>query len=176
MDQLNDCKFYTIQLQSKIINSSKSNQTLTLLLWSFGLRTWYGWMKRILLLHLLHKSWWTILSCTQPYVKAKVESVEFVNGPQFDLDDWIEFETGTEKCLASIQGNNGVPLSYLLKDNRRRPTITVASNRDDESHFCKIIYINYTVWTYISYNTVNFSIRTSHNWRKSIGLCRRVDW
>ena len=26
-------------------------------------------------------------------------------GPQFDPDDWIEFEAGTEECLASIQGN-----------------------------------------------------------------------
>ena len=67
-------------------------------------------MNRILLLRLLHKSWWTISSCMQPTlkakvesaVKAKVESVEFVNGPQFDPDEWIGFETGTEKCLASI--------------------------------------------------------------------------
>ena len=73
------------------------------------------------------------------YVKAKVESVECVNGPQFDSDDLIEFETGTEECLVSIQG------SYLLRDKRRRPTITVASNCNGESHFCKIIYINYTV-------------------------------
>ena len=35
------------------------------------------------------------------------------------LDDWIGIKTGTEECLASIQGNNGVPLSYLLRDNRQ---------------------------------------------------------
>ena len=31
-----------------------------------------------------------------------------INGPQFDPDDWIEFEAGTEECLASIQGNTRV--------------------------------------------------------------------
>ena len=62
------------------------------------------------------------------YVKAKVEYVEFVNGPQFDQDHLVEFETGTEEYLASIQGNNGVPLSYLLRDDNCRPTLTVASN------------------------------------------------
>ena len=38
-------------------------------------------------------------------VKEKFESVEFVYGPQFDPDLWVEFATGTEKYLASIQGN-----------------------------------------------------------------------
>ena len=32
------------------------------------------------------------------------------NGPKFDPDDWIEFEAGTEECLASIQGNTRVLL------------------------------------------------------------------
>ena len=64
------------------------------------------------------------------YVKAKVESVEFVNGPQFDPDTWVDFETGTGECLSVIQGHNGVPISYLLRDNTRRPVLTVASDRD----------------------------------------------
>ena len=36
--------------------------------------------------------------------------MKMTNDPQFDPDDWIEFETGTKECLASIQGNTGVPL------------------------------------------------------------------
>ena len=64
------------------------------------------------------------------YVKAKVESVEFVNDPQIDPDHWVEFETGTEECLVSIQCNNGVPLSYLPRDNNCRPTLTVASDHN----------------------------------------------
>ena len=63
------------------------------------------------------------------YTKAKDCNIEFVNGPQFDKEDWIGFETGTFECLASIQGNNGVPLSYLLRDNQLRPALTVSSLR-----------------------------------------------
>ena len=36
------------------------------------------------------------------YVKAKIKTVEFINGLQFDPDDWIGFETGTVECFASI--------------------------------------------------------------------------
>ena len=53
------------------------------------------------------------------YVKAKVESVEFVNGSQFDPDTWVDFETGTGECLFVIQGYFGVPISYLLRDDTR---------------------------------------------------------
>ena len=51
------------------------------------------------------------------YVKAKVESIEFVNGPQFDPDIWVDSEIGTVECLCAIQGHNGVPLSYLFRDD-----------------------------------------------------------
>ena len=64
------------------------------------------------------------------FVKAKVSSIEFVNGPQFDPNDWVVFETGTEECLSVIQSHNGVPLSYLLRDDTCRPTLTVLSDRD----------------------------------------------
>ena len=59
------------------------------------------------------------------FVKAKVASVEFVNGPQFDPSDWVVFETGTGECLSVIQSHNGVPLSYLLRDDTRRLILTV---------------------------------------------------
>ena len=36
------------------------------------------------------------------FVKAKVASVEFVNGPQFDPSDWVVFEIGTGECLSVI--------------------------------------------------------------------------
>ena len=64
------------------------------------------------------------------FVKAKVASVEFVNGPQFDIENWVVFETGTEECLSDIQSHNGVPLSYLLRDNTHRPALTILSDRD----------------------------------------------
>ena len=64
------------------------------------------------------------------FVRAKDASVEFVNGPQFNPDEWVVFETGTEECLSVIQSHNGVPLSYLLRDDTRRPVLTVATDRD----------------------------------------------
>ena len=64
------------------------------------------------------------------FVKEKVASVEFVNGPQFDSSDWVVFETGTAECLSVIQSHNGVPLSYLLRDDTRCPILTVVSDRD----------------------------------------------
>ena len=45
-------------------------------------------------------------------------------GPIFDEDDWEGFETVTTSCLNSVQGRGGVPLSYILRDNSLRPTIT----------------------------------------------------
>ena len=189
MDQPNDCQFYIIQLQSKIINSFKSNQTLNLQPWQTeqqsipsslsvasallhngisnlfteGLDSWIAfilidyddflsiannafrhiapfslgvlkqkrlaalkfWIEDMIRMNEPHTTAaftsQVMLDCIElyaAYVKAKVESVEFFNGPQFDPDDWIGFETGTGEWLASIQGNNGVPLSYLLRDNR----------------------------------------------------------
>ena len=97
------------------------------------------------------------------YVKAKVESVEFVNGPQFDPDHWVEFETGTEECLTSIQGNNGVPLSYLLRDNRCQLTITVASDRNIKIFWHAPLtgtdfnQDNKRVWTYMAQRCINTS-------------------
>ena len=51
------------------------------------------------------------------FVRAKDSSIKFVNGPQFDANDWVVFKTGTEECLSVIQSHNGVPLSYLLRDD-----------------------------------------------------------
>ena len=88
------------------------------------------------------------------YVKAKVESVEFVYGPQFDPDIWIDFITGTVECLASIQGHNGVPLSYLLRDDNHRPVLTVASDRNTKIFWhapltgTDFTHDNRRVWTY----------------------------
>ena len=45
------------------------------------------------------------------FIGAKDSSIEFVNGPQFDANDCVVFETGTEECLSVIQSHNGVPLS-----------------------------------------------------------------
>ena len=90
------------------------------------------------------------------YVKAKVKSVEFVNGPQFDPDTWVDFETGTVECLSSIQGHNGVPLSYLLRDDNRRPVLTVASGRDIKIFWhapltgTDFTHDNKRVWTYMA--------------------------
>ena len=51
------------------------------------------------------------------FVKAKASSVEFVNETQFDTENWVVFETGTEECIFDIQSHNEVPLSYLLRDD-----------------------------------------------------------
>ena len=64
------------------------------------------------------------------FVKAKVASVEFVNGPQFDTENWVVFETGTEEYLSDIQSHNGVPLSYLLRDDTHCPILTILSDCD----------------------------------------------
>ena len=64
------------------------------------------------------------------FVKAKVSSVEFFNGPYFDPENWVVFETGTKKCLSDIQSHNGVPLFYLLRDDTRCPVLTFLSDRD----------------------------------------------
>ena len=64
------------------------------------------------------------------FVKAKVASVEFVNGPQCNPDNWVVFETGIKEGLSVIQSHNGVPLSYLLRDDTCRPILTVLSDRD----------------------------------------------
>ena len=97
------------------------------------------------------------------YVKAKVETVEFVNGPQFDQDNWIGFETGTVECLASIQGNKGVSLSYLLRDNRLCPTFIVASNYETKIFQNALLtgtdfnHDNKRVWTYMAQRCINTS-------------------
>ena len=99
------------------------------------------------------------------YIKAKVDSVEFVNGPQFHPDQWIEFETGTEEYLASIQGNNGVPLSYLLRDNRRWW----------ESCLQNHLYKLYGIKIYrMSQSTPVICLPV--NIRKNVSYAMRVDW
>ena len=67
------------------------------------------------------------------YVKTKVEPVGFVNVLQLDPDTWVDFETETFECLSSIQGHNGVPLSYLLRDDNCRSVLTVASDCDTKT-------------------------------------------
>ena len=94
------------------------------------------------------------------YVKAKVESIEFVNGPQLDPDTWVDFETGTVECLASIQGHNGVPLSYLLRDGNRQPALTVASDRDTKIFWhapltgIALNHDNKRIWTYMAQHCI----------------------
>ena len=90
------------------------------------------------------------------FVKAKVSSIEFVNGPQFDPNDWVVFETGTEECLSMIQSHNGVPLSYLLRDDTRCPILTVVSDRDTKIFWhapftgTAFTHDNKRVWTYLA--------------------------
>ena len=90
------------------------------------------------------------------FVRAKDSSIEFVNGPQFDANDWVVFETGTEECLSVIQSHNGVPLSYLLRDDTRRPTLTVTSDRDTKIFWhapltgTAFIHDNKRTWTYLA--------------------------
>ena len=90
------------------------------------------------------------------FVRAKDASVEFVNGPQFNPDEWVVFETGTEECLSVIQSHNGVPLSYLLRDDNRRPVLTVASDRDTKIFWhapltgTAFIHDNKRTWTYLA--------------------------
>ena len=61
------------------------------------------------------------------FVAAQDENAEFVNGPQLDKDDWVNFETETYECLTLLQSSGGVKLSYILRDELLRPTVTVNS-------------------------------------------------
>ena len=97
------------------------------------------------------------------YFKEKVESVEFVDVPQFDPNTWVDFETGTGECLSVIQGHNGVPISYLLRDNTRRPVITVASDRDTKIFWHTLLtgadfnHDNKRVWTSLAQRCIKTS-------------------
>ena len=46
------------------------------------------------------------------FVANKVENAKYVNGPQLDKDDWVNFEIGRYECLTSLQSSGGVKLSY----------------------------------------------------------------
>ena len=89
------------------------------------------------------------------FVKTKVSSVEFVNGPQFDTENWVVFETGTEECLFDIQSHNGVPLSYLLSDNSCCPILTIFFDCDTKLFWhapltgTAFTHDNKRVWTYL---------------------------
>ena len=60
--------------------------------------------------HMVEKLLWIIEVKRVDFTAEVSIKLKTTNGPHFDPDDWIEFETGTEECLASIQGNTEVPL------------------------------------------------------------------
>ena len=60
--------------------------------------------------HMVEKLLWIIEVKRVDHAAGVPITLKTTNGPRFDPDDWIEFEAGTEECLASIQGNTRVPL------------------------------------------------------------------
>ena len=115
------------------------------------------------------------------YAKTKDDNVEFVNGPQFDKEDWIGFETGTFKCLASIQGNNGVPLFYLLTDDRLCPALIIASLRKTKIYWNAPLtgtdfdHDNKRTWTYMTQRCINTAV-WSHIKRSQTASNGRGAW
>ena len=99
----------------------------------------------------------TYIKLYAAFVTANDDNVEFVNGPQLNKEDWVGFESGTNECLASLQGSGGVPLSYMLRNDLLRPHITVTSLRETKI-FWNAPFLgpdfdadNHRVWAYLAH-------------------------
>ena len=115
------------------------------------------------------------------FVANKVENAEFVNGPQLDTDDWVNFETGTYECLTSLQGGGGVKLLYMLRDELLRPAITINAPRDLKN-FWNVPFLgpdfdadNARVWAYLA-GRVFDTARWAHIKRYQIQTDGRSAW
>ena len=95
------------------------------------------------------------------FAAAKCDNVEFVNGPQLNVDDWNGFETGTSECLNTIQGSGGVPLSYMLRNDLLCPILNITSSREAKIFWnapftgAEFEIDQLRVWTYIAQRCLN---------------------
>ena len=82
-------------------------------------------------------------------------------GSQLDANNWNTFQTGTEECLGTIQGNNGVPLSYMLWDETNCSIIVATLTHDDKifwnAPFTGPDFEQYQlrVWTYLAQRCID---------------------
>ena len=92
----------------------------------------------------------------QTFIAAGINNDHVIYGPQFNMNDWSVFKTGTIDYLGSIQDNGGVPLSYILRNDVHHPGTTNASLRDTKILLNAPLADNnfntdnHPVWTYLS--------------------------
>ena len=92
----------------------------------------------------------------QAFIAAGINNDHVIHGPQFNMNDWSGFKTGTIDYLGSIQGSEGVPLSYILRDDILRPEITTDSLRDTKILWNAPLVAtnfntdNHRIWTYLA--------------------------
>ena len=83
------------------------------------------------------------------------------------MDDWIGFEIGTKDYLGFILGREGVPLSYVIRDNADRPVIAPGPSHHNMIYWNAPLFgatfnaDNLLVWTYLL-----------HRWEKTPGWIR----
>ena len=91
----------------------------------------------------------------QAFVTAQGNSNCVPHGPPFSLDNWIGFETRTKDYFGSILGREGVPLSYVIRDNADHPVLIPASSRHNKIYWNAPLFgaafnaDNLLVWTYL---------------------------
>ena len=64
------------------------------------------------------------------------ENTEFLVGPNLDPTDWNSFSNGTEESLGTLIGKDGVPLSYIIRDNHLRPAIGPTTSCASKLFWC----------------------------------------
>lgn len=50
-------------------------------------------------------------------------------GPNLNPADWHSFSNGSEESLGTLMGKDGVPLSYIIRDDNLRPVIGPTTTR-----------------------------------------------
>ena len=60
------------------------------------------------------------------------DHTEFSIGPKLDPTDWHSFSNGTEESLGTLKSKDGVPLSYIIRDDSLRPAIGPNSTRAEK--------------------------------------------
>ena len=66
-----------------------------------------------------------------PFEK-KFQSVGLSLGPT----DWNFFSNGTEESFGTLIGKDGVPFSYIIRDDNLRPTIGPTTTRASKIFWC----------------------------------------
>ena len=64
------------------------------------------------------------------------ENTEFSVGPNLNQTDWNSFSNGTEESLGTLIGKDGVPLSYIIRDDNLGPAIGPTTTRASKIFWC----------------------------------------